>query len=180
MNRIVRFSEAFAIGVHAMLDLATHPDRLTVRRVLADKYHVSPHHLAKVMHRLAQAGLVTSERGPGGGYRLARPPGDVSLLEVFEAVEGPISVAGCLFAHPICGGECCLFGNLLADAAARIRDYMAGTSLADAVRCVEGRNGGPDPDDYATVLQPPAPVPGTNAATVNDPDAAAQSGEMMP
>ena len=46
--------------------------------------------LARVLHPLAAAGIVHSVKGPNGGYRLARPPKDVTLLEIVEAVEGPL------------------------------------------------------------------------------------------
>jgi Rrf2 family protein len=51
--------------------------------------------VAKVLKKLARAGLVTSERGSRGGYRLARPPADVSLRAIVTALEGPISLTFC-------------------------------------------------------------------------------------
>jgi FeS assembly SUF system regulator len=49
----------------------------------------------KLMGRLAAAGLLTSARGHGGGFRLARPPEGISLAEIIEAVEGPIALTVC-------------------------------------------------------------------------------------
>lgn len=50
----------------------------------------------KLMGRLAAAGLLTSARGTGGGFRLARDPADISLAEIIEAVEGPIAMTACV------------------------------------------------------------------------------------
>jgi len=138
MNRIPKFSEAFAIAIHAAAELAANANHRAQWRTLADNYHMSRHHLAKVMGRLVQAGLVRSERGPDGGYQLARPPGTISLLDVFEAVEGPMNTSGCLFDRPVCNGHCCLFGDVLANAASQIRSYMAETTLAQAAACLAG------------------------------------------
>jgi FeS assembly SUF system regulator len=49
----------------------------------------------KLMGRLAQAGLLTSARGTGGGFQLARPAGGISLADIIEAVEGPIAMTTC-------------------------------------------------------------------------------------
>jgi FeS assembly SUF system regulator len=50
----------------------------------------------KVMGRLASAGLLLSARGSGGGFRLARPAGGISLADIIEAVEGPIAMTNCI------------------------------------------------------------------------------------
>jgi len=50
----------------------------------------------KVMGRLASAGLLVSARGAGGGFRLARPAGGISLADIIEAVEGPIAMTNCI------------------------------------------------------------------------------------
>lgn len=50
----------------------------------------------KLMGRLASAGLFTSARGTGGGFALARAPADISLADIIEAVEGPITLTACL------------------------------------------------------------------------------------
>ena len=53
----------------------------------------------KLMGRLAQAGLLASARGTGGGFRLARDPGAISLADIVEAVEGPIAMTACVDDH---------------------------------------------------------------------------------
>jgi len=53
----------------------------------------------KLMGRLAQAGLLVSARGTGGGVQLAREPGSISLADIVEAVEGPIAMTACVDDH---------------------------------------------------------------------------------
>ena len=82
------------------------PDvRLSVRRIAADR-GVPPRFLRQVMADLAAAGLVEGTEGRAGGYRLARPAADVSLLEVIEAIEGDSRRRECVLR----GGPCRLSG----------------------------------------------------------------------
>ena len=61
--------------------------------------------LTKVISRLATAGLVTTSRGMGGGVSLARPPEEITLLQVVEAVDGPIVLNHCLLRAGACEHE---------------------------------------------------------------------------
>lgn len=86
--------------------------------------------LAKVFQHLVRAGLLRSLRGSGGGVALARPPAEVSVLEVIEAIEGPIALQRCLETVPGCGryATCPLCG-LLGQAQHQVRAVFAGTTL---------------------------------------------------
>lgn len=70
--------------------------RWFVVQEIAEGEDIPPQFLAKVMQRLTQTGLVHSSSGKTGGYRLARPAGDVSLAEVVVAMEGPLALNACL------------------------------------------------------------------------------------
>lgn len=106
MHNLLRISEAVSIGLHALVVMAVQPDvRFTAAR-MADGLKVSRHHLVKVLQRLERAGIVSSERGPAGGYRLLAAPGNVSVLNVIEILEGPVRPASCLLRRPVCGGAC--------------------------------------------------------------------------
>jgi len=62
-------------------------------RAISERQAIPARYLEQIFQRLRRAGLVTSRRGPGGGYLLARPPGEITLREVVEAVEGPLAGA---------------------------------------------------------------------------------------
>jgi len=70
-------------------------ERLTAT-LLAEETGVPLPTAQKLMGRLATAGLLTSARGTGGGFRLARDPAQISLAEIIEAVEGPIAMTACV------------------------------------------------------------------------------------
>jgi Rrf2 family protein len=92
---------------------------------------VSEAHLAKVLQRLSKAGLLVSVRGPKGGFRLARRPEDITLLEVFETIDGPFEPEECLMRDKSCGQMGCLFGDLLGDINRQVREYLGGRNLED-------------------------------------------------
>jgi Rrf2 family protein len=52
--------------------------------------------LERILARLRDGGLVRATRGAGGGYHLARPPGTISVAEIVHAIEGPLSLVGCV------------------------------------------------------------------------------------
>lgn len=72
--------------------------------------------VAKVLTHLSQAGLITGTRGPGGGYRLARPPGEITILDVVAIFEGHRDILACPFGPGWCGAgdPCPLHDTLVA------------------------------------------------------------------
>jgi Rrf2 family protein len=133
MSGIISLSEASSIGLHACLLLARSEGRMLRTQQIAESLDVSAAHLSKVLQRLGRAGLVEAVRGPRGGTRLARPASEISLLEVYEAIDGRFSPSTCLLSRPICeDGSCCLLGGLLQDLNGRIREHLSRTSLSEA------------------------------------------------
>lgn len=133
MAHLLRISEAASLGLHACVLLAGQPDRDVPAHELAGEFEASEAHLAKVMQRLGKAGLVASTRGPKGGFRLARPAESITLLDVYEAVEGPVEPVGCLLGRPVCRGAGCLFGDFITEFDTRFRGYLATTTLQQLV-----------------------------------------------
>jgi Rrf2 family protein len=129
---VVRFSEAASIALHTMAYLAREPARNVAVGELAARLAVSDHHLAKVMQRLVRAGLVESSRGPGGGFVLRGDPAEITMLQVYEAIEGRFDVEACLFSPAKCTGNCVL-GNAPHEANALLHKQLAGTRLRDVV-----------------------------------------------
>ncbi len=75
--------------------LAMTPERLVATSELAEHTKVPPHYLAKVLQQLAAADLVTGRRGVGGGYKIAREAGDITMLEVIRAVSPVERIRAC-------------------------------------------------------------------------------------
>ncbi len=74
-------------ALYSVLESASRPQRQLSAGAIARKYGISPHHLAKVLHTLAQAGAVESVRGVGGGYRFAGNAKRLTLMDVIELFE---------------------------------------------------------------------------------------------
>lgn len=130
MQHLLKISEAASLALHTMGLLASRPGEQVSTRELAARLKVSEAHLAKVMQRLGRAGLVRSQRGPKGGFALQRNPEDITLLEVYEATEGPLQERRCLLGNPMCSGNCIL-GGLLERVGDEVRDYFSQTRLSD-------------------------------------------------
>ena len=75
------------LALYSVLEFAANPTRHISAAEIADKYRVSPHHLAKVLSELARAGVVVSVRGVGGGYRFAGNARRLTLMDVIRLFE---------------------------------------------------------------------------------------------
>ena len=97
MQHVLQISRKIDYALRAMIHLAGLPGgRIASLQDLSSTLHIPREFLAKILKVLAARGLVRSARGAHGGYQLARPPGQISFLEVIEAVEGPVQLNVCL------------------------------------------------------------------------------------
>jgi len=88
----MKLSRASAIAVFAVMLMAeTDSPEPRQGRDLADELGVPPDSLLKVMQQLVRSGILSSSRGRAGGFRLARPPESITLLNVVEAVDGEMA-----------------------------------------------------------------------------------------
>ncbi|KWS04129.1 Iron-sulfur cluster regulator IscR [Lysobacter capsici AZ78] len=85
--------------------LAAGPDRVLSASELAERAGLEAPTVSKVLKPLAQAGLVEGFRGANGGYRLARAANDIGLIEIVEAMEGPLGMTECSVHEGHCGLE---------------------------------------------------------------------------
>jgi len=112
-----------------------HPERVTVTEVAAT-YGISRHHLVKIVHDLGRNGYLATQRGSGGGFTLARPPGEIVLGDVVRLGEETETVIQCRDgANRACRllPRCRLKG-VLDEAAAAFFTVLDGYTLADLVR----------------------------------------------
>ncbi len=79
----------------ALSELARRPDRLSSSREIAERYHVPLPLLTNILKNLSRAGIVCSERGACGGYRLAKDANLINLHELLTAIEGPFQFVRC-------------------------------------------------------------------------------------
>jgi Rrf2 family protein len=75
------------LALYSVIEFATDPERHIPASEIADRYGVSPHHLAKVLAELARAGIVESVRGVGGGYRFTANARRLTLMDIIQLFE---------------------------------------------------------------------------------------------
>jgi Rrf2 family protein len=131
MSKIVSISEAASIAIHSMVLIArSGKDNMNVVK-LSELTGASKNHIAKVMQRLVKHNFVKSTRGPAGGFVLSVPPSKLSLLSIYEAVEGKMEVAECPFDNKICPFHKCLMNGIVHKLTDEIRDYFKDQKLSD-------------------------------------------------
>ncbi len=128
---MIHVSEALSLAFHSMAALARADGEALCVSDIARTTGGSPAHLAKVLQRLARAGLVRATRGPAGGYRLARPASAIELTELYEAIEGAAPRANCLMPGGGCPFANCIFGAILPRLTAELNAYLQGHTVAD-------------------------------------------------
>jgi Rrf2 family protein len=127
----LKISEAASLGMHALGYLAKREDGPITSREIANRFEISEAHLAKVLQRLVKVELLRSVRGPRGGFILSRSPDSVTLLEVFEAIEGRFEPSQCLLSSAICDGDDCILGRIVLEANNVLRARLEETTLVD-------------------------------------------------
>jgi len=128
----MQITRASDYAVRVMIHLAALPPTFTVRQSeLSKATEVSGHFLSKVLQQLVRAHLIRSQRGSGGGYALAVPAASVSLLDVVEAMEGPLRLNQCIGEDPSCERRSwCPAHQVWAAAQAAIVNVLGGASVA--------------------------------------------------
>jgi len=93
----MRLSTKGRYGVRAMFDLAMHSgDGAIALKSVAEREHISEKYLEHLFASLKKAGLIHSVRGAQGGYRLARPPEEITIGDIVRVLEGPVSPTECV------------------------------------------------------------------------------------
>ncbi len=128
MAKIIHLSEAASLGIHAMVLIAQQDTQVKVND-LAEQIGASRNHLAKVLQQVVKFGYLRSVRGPGGGFRLNKPVSQISILDIYEAIEGKIEMPDCPLDRPLCPFNMCLMSNLLTDVTTTVREYFKNSTL---------------------------------------------------
>ena len=139
----MEMTRAADYGLRAMLYLSRRMDAGSVLiGDIAAAMEIPAQFLHKVMPRLVKAGLLHSRRGARGGYRLAKEPQSVTVLDIIEAIDGPILVNRCLVGSADCSriGKCSI-EQVCKQAQKAITGKLNEYSLADVVKIEEELNG---------------------------------------
>ena len=112
-----------------------HGDKPVPLDVICDARDLPKQYLVKIFALLARADLVTPVRGKHGGYLLSREPEDITLLNIVEAIEGPIAVNRCQETPPKCDQDECPIRPVWSEIQELVREKLAAVTLADAAKC---------------------------------------------
>jgi len=132
----MQITRAGEYGVLGLMHLARRrPGQRTMIDEVSRRERIPKSFLAKIFQSLVKAGLVRSMRGAGGGFALVKPPADIPVLDIIEAVEGRIVFQRCQMARPDCehAGGCALCG-LFERAQDGLKDALTRTTLADLIQ----------------------------------------------
>lgn len=143
---MIALSQTTGYAIHALSCIHGPACRRLSITVVANRSSVPRHYLAKIVNALVCAGLVTSKRGVGGGVALARPPGEMTLLQIVEAIEGPEWMGECLLGMNDCASDDACPTRVFWE---RIRGEIIGelsrSTLADVISYRARRAGRVDP-----------------------------------
>jgi len=128
----MKFSSRAIYGMRAMLALArTHGQGSTFLKDIVERENLPGTYLEQLMVPLRKAGIVQGVRGAKGGYTLSRPPSEIPVLAILEALEGPLHLAECPHGSGCCGNlEACILKELWAEGSNALARIYQGISLA--------------------------------------------------
>jgi Rrf2 family transcriptional regulator, cysteine metabolism repressor len=130
----MKISPAAEFAIRGALVLAErYGEGPTTLDSICEARDLSKQYLVKIFALLARAGLVTAVRGKLGGYLLAREPSQISLLDLVEAVEGPVAVNFCQHSPPRCDQTECGLRSMWAEIQDFICDKLGNTTLGQCL-----------------------------------------------
>lgn len=128
-------------GCRIMVELANTfgKDPVSINEI-SDAQELSPKYTFALLSALNKSGLVTSWRGNAGGYSLSRPPKKISLLEIFESLEGPVVLVDCVDNKALCHrADICVTRALWHCVGESIKECLGKRSLSDLANCTHGK-----------------------------------------
>lgn len=146
-------------AVTAMLDLAVHATKGPITLAdISQRQGISLSYLEQLFSKLRKRDLVSSARGPGGGYRLSREANQINVAEVISAVDEKVDATRCAGQGNCQNGEECLTHQLWTDLSDQLYDFLNGISLGQlvenrSVQNVAARQDGINDKDNVVALQ---------------------------
>jgi Rrf2 family protein len=128
MAKIVHLSEAASLAIHAMVLIAKSDTHINVN-VLSKEMGASRNHLAKVLQQLVKFNYLKSVRGPSGGFVLNMHPSELTILDIYQAIEGKIETHQCPLDRQICPFDKCLMGGMVKNVTDQFKSYFEGQTL---------------------------------------------------
>ena len=130
----MRLTTKGRFAVTAMVDLGMRQTRGPVTlAAISERQHISLSYLEQLFGKLRRRTLVSSVRGPGGGYRLAKPVQSVTVADIVIAVDEPLDATQCGGKENCADDKRCMTHELWATLNKKMHEYLSSVSLADLV-----------------------------------------------
>jgi Rrf2 family cysteine metabolism transcriptional repressor len=132
----MRISTRARYGTRAMIDLALHcGDGVVMVRDIGKRQQISNRYLEQLLFNLKLAGMVSSTRGMGGGFTLAKPASEIKLLDIVQALDGPIAPVRCVDEPSrFCRSEYCATRDVWVKVKEAANKVLASVTLEDLVK----------------------------------------------
>jgi len=123
-------------GLRSLMDISSHQANGPVNlNDIAERQGISAKYLWQIINLLKTAGFVRGTRGPKGGYVLIRNPADITLLDVIQVLEGPVTLVECMDAPEFCSRtESCVADSVWTEVSESIRKALSRITLAEILR----------------------------------------------
>jgi Rrf2 family protein len=130
MSRLIHISEAASLAIHSLALIASATERLNAKTI-AEILHVSQNHLAKILQVLAKNEYLESNRGPGGGFIFKKNADQISMLEIYQLIEGNVDCEFCGITENQCPFITCIFGGKPDKLTNEFVEYLTITKISD-------------------------------------------------
>ena len=139
----MRLTTKGRFAVTAMLDLAMNADKGAVKlNAISERQNISLSYLEQLFSKLRRAGLVESIRGPGGGYILGSPCGNINIAQIIAAAEDSLDATQCSSKANCHNGAPCLTHDLWENLNKTINDYLGSVTLQHILDQQQNEGGG--------------------------------------
>ena len=130
----MRLTTKGRFAVTAMIDLAMNAQERAVKlNTISERQNISLSYLEQLFGKLRRAGLVESVRGPGGGYKLGRPPAEINIAQIIAAAEDRLDATRCGSKANCHHGAPCLTHDLWENLNKTINDYLSSVTLQSII-----------------------------------------------
>ena len=134
MSKVVTISEAASIALHGLVLVAKADGELINVNQIAKVTGSSRHHIAKVFQQIVKNNWVTSQRGPSGGFKMTANPEEITFLDIYELIEGPIDKSYCPFGkQETCSFRKCLLHGVTQKMTNTFVEYLKNQKLSDHI-----------------------------------------------
>lgn len=141
MAKLLNITEAVTIALHSMIIITQNDQKQVNVNYISEQTGSSKYHVAKILQKLVKDGFLGSNRGPSGGFYLLNEPAEISLIDIYESIEGKIVNSKCPMNKAKCPFGDCVFEDMTIKMTEEFVKYLTNHTLAHYIgRKEETRN----------------------------------------